>query len=198
MELALFPLSQMILPGGRMALRVFEPRYQRLVKEANQRPFASALLNPYVQAGHPERIFPLVTEVRIIDFSQLPDGLLGITIEGVQRCQINKRWQEPDQLHVAECTALPAWPEQTTTQTDSLLHSELAAVFDANPALSELYSQPQWLSVPWLVQRWLEILTMPAQLKADLMAAPDAGAGRDLLLQWLTEQTPADVPSRLS
>lgn len=188
MELALFPLSQMVLPGGRMALRVFEPRYQRLVKEAGQRPFASALLNPYVSADHPERIFPLVTEVRIVDFSQLDDGLLGITIEGVRRWRVVQRWQESDKLHVGHCDEVPAWPEQQIEATDQRICSELTDVFAANPSLAALYPQPQWQSLTWLVQRWLEILTMPAQLKADLIAAPNAGAGRELLQHWLSEQ----------
>ena len=105
-SIALFPLSQIVLPQGRMQLRVFEPRYQRLVREAQQRPFASALLNPYVHQQHPSRIFPVVTLVQIIDFCQLNDGLLGITIEGIERRRIVRRWQEDDQLHIAETTVL--------------------------------------------------------------------------------------------
>ncbi|MGL4715609.1 MAG: LON peptidase substrate-binding domain-containing protein, partial [Aeromonas sp.] len=36
MQLALFPLSAHLLPGGIMPLRIFEPRYQRMIAEAGQ------------------------------------------------------------------------------------------------------------------------------------------------------------------
>lgn len=188
MHVALFPLSQFVLPAGRMALRVFEPRYQRLVREAGQRPFAMALLNPYVKNGHPDRILPIVTEVRIIDFTQLADGLLGITVEGIRRLRICERWQEADQLHVASCQPEPGWPVQAYSDDDTLLTSALQDVFANNPALSALYPQPEWHSVNWLVQRWLEILTMPVHLKTKLVAQPDASMAQDMLRQWLHEQ----------
>jgi len=187
-QVALFPLSQIVLPTGRMALRVFEPRYQRLVKEAGKRPFAMALLNPFVNNDHPDRILPLVTLVQIIDFSQLPDGLLGITVEGLQRLRIIKRWQEDDQLHVAECETQADWPETPYTNADEQLTTALQDVFANNPALSALYPAPAWQSVNWLVQRWLEILTMPVQLKARLISHSDASLAQELLRQWLTEQ----------
>ncbi len=141
-NVALFPLSQMILPGGRMRLRVFEPRYQRLVREAaaGQRAFASALLNPYVAAEHPQRIFALVTLVNIVDFDQLDDGLLCITIEGVSRHTIVKRWQEADQLHVASIEALAAWPLIALSDEDTLLVNALMKVYADNPELATLYS----------------------------------------------------------
>lgn len=193
MQVALFPLSQIVLPGGRMALRVFEPRYQRLVREAGKRPFAMALLNPFVKNDHPDRILPTVTLVQIVDFSQLPDGLLGITVQGIQRQMLVKRWQEDDQLHVAECDPLPDWPEPPYTNADSLLASELQQVFANNPDLSALYPEPAWQSVNWLVQRWLEILTMPVQLKARLIAHHDASLAQQMLRQWLAEQQETSV-----
>ena len=33
-SLGLFPLTSTVLPGGRMQLRVYEPRYLRLVRES--------------------------------------------------------------------------------------------------------------------------------------------------------------------
>ena len=76
-QLALFPLSSFILPGGKMRLRVFEKRYIRLVKEAGlgKRSFAMALLNPFATQHHRDRILPLATEAVIDDFEQLSDWI---------------------------------------------------------------------------------------------------------------------------
>lgn len=186
--IALFPLSQIILPQGRMQLRVFEPRYQRLVREAQQRPFASALLNPYVHQQHQGRIFPLVTLVRIIDFCQLPDGLLGITIEGIARHRIIKRWQEADQLHVAQTEPLPSWTSSELNSAFQPLVPALQQVYQQNPQLAALYPDPHWEDASWLAQRWLEVLTMPPQLKFELMSADHPGPTLDVLQDWLSEQ----------
>ncbi len=187
--IALFPLSQIVLPQGRMELRVFEPRYQRLVREAQQRPFASALLNPYVHQQHPARIFPLVTQVQIVDFCQLDDGLLGITIEGVQRLWINQRWQEEDQLHVAAVTPLPDWlPAPLDKDRAELLVPALKHIYLQNPQLAALYPTPNWQDGSWLAQRWLEVLTMPPQLKFQLLEANNAEPALDTLYQWLATE----------
>lgn len=186
--IALFPLSQIVLPQGRMQLRVFEPRYQRLVREAQRRPFASALLNPYVHQQHQSRIFPLVTLVSIIDFCQLPDGLLGITIEGVERRRIVKRWQEADQLHIAETEPLPLWPVQEVSAVTQPLVPALQQVYQQNPQLAVLYPSPDWEDASWLAQRWLEVLTMPPQLKFELLSAKDAGPALEVLQHWLKDQ----------
>lgn len=188
-ELALFPLSQIVLPQGHMQLRIFEPRYQRLVKEAcaGKRSFASALLNPYVASEHPDRIFALATAVTVTDFSQLADGLLGITICGVERVQIVRRWQEEDGLHVAMVQTLPDWPVASLQPEHQILQAELQQVFAQNPQLAALYSQPDWHNSSWLAQRWIEILNMQPPLKYQLMAATDASPTLEALSHWLQQ-----------
>lgn len=195
LQLALFPLSQMVLPGGRMRLRIFEPRYQRLVREAaaEKRPFASALLNPYVAAQHPDRICNVATLVKIIDFSQLEDGLLGITIEGVSRVHIAERWQEDDQLYVANVELLDGWPTIELEPQYLPIQRALEHVYEDNPELASLYQdQAPITDAAVLAKRWLEILTIPAPLKQQLHHAPSAEPALAVLSQWLTEETSSD------
>ncbi len=139
-ELALFPLSQIVLPQGHMQLRIFEPRYQRLVKDAcaGKRAFASALLNPYVASDHPDRIFALATAVTVTDFTQLEDGLLGITICGVERVQIVRRWQEEDGLHVGMVQTLPDWPVSIAATSASDLTGGITTSVCAKSATGSL------------------------------------------------------------
>lgn len=192
-EVALFPLSQVVLPQGRMKLRVFEPRYVRLVREAcaGKRPFAVALLNSYVAQSHPDRIFAVATLVQVTDFTQLEDGLLGITVEGSKRIEIVQRWQEQDGLHVATAIELPDWPETEFLPTHRLLSDELLTVMEQNPQLQELYPQPQLQNASWLAQRWIEVLTMQPPLKQQLMAAGCATPTLEALCSWLQSQEEA-------
>ena len=58
MTLVLFPLSAHLLPGGIMPLRIFEPRYQRMIAEVREREFALCMLDP----RQPEAMRTLVPE----------------------------------------------------------------------------------------------------------------------------------------
>ncbi len=189
-QLALFPLSSFLLPRGRMKLRVFEPRYIRLVKESlsDKRAFAMATLNPFVSQQHPDRILPLVCKVQIEDFETLPDGLLGITLRGVGRYHIVKRWQEEDKLHVAEVAPQPDWPDVTLTDEQQVLATSFAELLAEYPQLAELYPQPQLDDAAWLAGRWLELLPMQPALKLSL-AENDPSKCLQQLAGWLAHNS---------
>lgn len=186
--IALFPLNTLLLPQGKMRLRLFEPRYLRLMKEASSgvRPFAMASLNPLVSQQHQDRICPEVTLVSIIDFEQLQDGLLGITVQGQGRYQITKRWQEYDQLHVAELAPLSFWAEQTTTDGQQVLWQKLQLVFKQYPELATLYPEPDHHNLCWLVSRWMELLPLTPHLKRQWLSQDLADTAKDLQL-WLED-----------
>ncbi|WP_423186210.1 LON peptidase substrate-binding domain-containing protein [Alishewanella sp. d11] len=185
-QLALFPLSSFLLPRGKLKLRVFEPRYIRLVKEAmsDKRSFAMATLNPFVSQEHPDRILPLVCKVQIEDFEALPDGLLGITLRGVARYQIIERWQETDKLHVAEVTPLADWTVSPVANELKPLAISFARLLQEYPQLAELYPDPELSDAAWLAGRWLELLPMQPNLKIS-MAATDPEVCLQQLSQWL-------------
>jgi len=185
--IALFPLNTLLLPDGRMRLRLFEPRYLRMMKEASsgKRPFAMASLNPLVSQHHPDRICPEVTLVSIVDFEQLPDGLLGITVEGTGRYQIVKRWQEPDKLHVAELAPIPFWSAQNAT-AEQQLWQKLQLVFKQYPELARLYPEPDHQNLCWLVSRWMELLPLTPHLKRQWLTQDLADTAKDLAL-WLED-----------
>ncbi|WP_333606736.1 LON peptidase substrate-binding domain-containing protein [Arsukibacterium sp.] len=174
-QLALFPLNQFLMPAGKMKLRVFEPRYVRLVREAaaGKRPFAIALLNPFVNQQHPDRILSLVTRANIDDFEQLPDGLLGITISGVQRMKIISRWQEQDKLHVADCQPLPGWSAAEVPADCQALAESMQKLLLSYPQLQQFYPQPKLDDASWLAGRWLELMPMQPALKQQLAATTE-------------------------
>jgi Lon protease-like protein len=186
--IALFPLNTLLLPEGRMRLRLFEPRYLRLMKDASSgiRPFAIASINSLVSQHHQDRICPEVTLVSIVDFEQLPDGLLGITVEGTGRYHISKRWQEYDQLHVAELTPVPFWSAQNTSAKQQLLWHKLQLVFKQYPELATLYPQPEPDNLCWLVSRWMELLPLTPHLKRQWLQQELTDTAKDLEL-WLED-----------
>ena len=174
-----------------MRLRVFEPRYLRLVSEASsgKRDFAVAQINPYVSQSHSDRILSLATRVNIEDFEQLEDGLLGITIRGVEKVLIVKRWQEADNLPVAEVTGLDNWPALDIEPQYTPLIAQLEKLLQQHPALQQLYPSPNYQNASWLASRYLELIPMQPALKQKLALQTSPSPCLDSLQAWLNYNT---------
>ena len=97
-EIPLFPLQLVMFPGGRLDMQIFERRYIDLVTQCmrTETGFGICLLKngmETVQAGTPQNIHRTGTYANIIDWDQLPNGLLGITVEGSAKFNIQECWQ---------------------------------------------------------------------------------------------------------
>ncbi|MDZ7826176.1 MAG: LON peptidase substrate-binding domain-containing protein [Gammaproteobacteria bacterium] len=111
-ELPLFPLGTVLFPGGLMPLQIFETRYLDLVKRCmrEQRPFGVVLIREGSEASGDEDFPPKVADVgtraRIVDFTQLANGMLGITARGEDRFRLGATRVQDDRLLVGEATPL--------------------------------------------------------------------------------------------
>ena len=108
MELPLFPLSSVLFPGGRIALRIFAQRYLELVRSCLKQDsgFGLVWISEGAEVAQPGVNMPQLGEfgcyARIVDWDSLPDGLLGITIEGSERFRLRQTRTESNQLVVGE------------------------------------------------------------------------------------------------
>lgn len=90
-QLPLFPLSAVMLPFGRMPLQIFEQRYLDLVRDSMRSDTGFGVVwirrgEEVARQGSGKQQFGETgTIARIVDFDQLPNGLLGVTIEGRER-----------------------------------------------------------------------------------------------------------------
>lgn len=174
-HLAILPLSANIFPGGRLRLSIFEPRYIRMVKDSLQqtRDFAIGMLNPNVERTTNQHIFPIATQVSVIDFESIADGTLGITVAGRALVKINSITTEPDGLRVAQAQSLSPWLNQVmkTEIEQPLLTSRLREVYAAYPDVAELYEETHFDDLSWLCARWLELLPLEPDVKQNLLAS---------------------------
>jgi Lon protease-like protein len=83
-ELGLFPLGLVLLPGERVPLHVFEPRYKELIGECleQERPFGIVLSDD--TGLHEVGTQASVTEV----LERFDDGRLNIVVEGGERFRV--------------------------------------------------------------------------------------------------------------
>ncbi len=182
MQLGLFPLPLFLLPGGITKLRIFEPRYVRLVKEsmAEQKGFVLAM-----KEG--DAICTYGTHVQIIDFETLPDGLLGVTIKGLSRVKLSHIDQEDDGLWIGSTETLPDWSKSNATP--GLLSEALEALFKAHPEHASQYSDELHFSdVNWVCQRWLEVLPLANNQRQWFIAQKDAEDAKQFITVLLTEE----------
>ena len=97
-QIPLFPLRVVMFPRGRLNLQIFERRYIDLVTHCMRTSsgFGICLLKEgeeVIQEGTNQTIHRTGTYSNIIDWDQLENGLLGITVEGSAKFSIEDCWQ---------------------------------------------------------------------------------------------------------
>ncbi|ODS12229.1 LON peptidase substrate-binding domain-containing protein [Vibrio scophthalmi] len=158
-EVMLFPLGTVVLPEGKMRLRIFEPRYERLVAEASKHDgtfgiclFERSEENPRGTLSHTGCL------VKIVDFETLDDGLLGITVVGLKRFALGRIRVDFDGLRFAQVEWLPCWEIQHLSDDKQYLAQQLKRVYTRFPQISALYPQCYFDDASWVTQRWLELI----------------------------------------
>lgn len=184
-SLPLFPLSAHILPGGRMALRIFEPRYVRMVKEAcaGQTGFVICMLNSLGDKSQNKHIYPVGTYVTVEDFDLLDDGLLGITVQGHRCVKILSVESADDHLRVGQCEWLENWVGEGIKDDVKPMEQRLRELFDKYPEVKNLYDTPEFDNPIWVIYRWLELIPVNAEQKQQFLQHKDYSIALNYLAQ---------------
>jgi Lon protease-like protein len=159
-EIPLFPLGTVLFPGGPLPLRIFETRYIDLVRRCMRdgSGFGVVMILEGAEAGGgPSTICNVGTYARIVDFSQQPDGLLGIQALGERRFHILERRRAKDGLHLADIAWLPDEKAVPLPEEFEELGPALDQVLDqVGPPFSTLPRQLH--DAAWVANRLAELL----------------------------------------
>ncbi|GGX69527.1 LON peptidase substrate-binding domain-containing protein [Saccharospirillum salsuginis] len=126
----LFPLGALLLPQATLPLQIFEPRYLMMVSRCTRENegFVVTLAEPrggQAQCG---------CYGKIIDFGQLDNGLLGITVEGLSRVRVTDPERDATGLWWGRIETLP---ESTSNRQE-----EQACLLRYQPLLDALMEHP--------------------------------------------------------
>lgn len=175
-RVAVFPLNVVLFPGGLLPLRIFEPRYLRMVSEClkQQQPFAVAtIVDAGPEAGGVAMTAPIATLAGIVDWEQGEDGLLHLVCAGEQRCQIHDLDVESDQLLRASITRLresmPRPVPRGLEWTERLLRELLEKLGEPYGRL--IHGTP---SADHVAGRLIELLPLPLEEKRALFELDDS------------------------
>jgi Lon protease-like protein len=173
-EIPLFPLDTVLFPGGPLPLRIFEARYVDLVRRCMRdgAGFGVVLIREGQEAGGPATTFDVGTYARIVDFSQRPDGLLGILAHGERRFRIVERWQARDGLHLARVEWLPREMQADLPEDYAELGPAVASILDqvGEPYLT---TERRPADAAWVAARIAEILPVSLPHKQHCLELDD-------------------------
>lgn len=177
-EIPLFPLSSVMFPGGRMPLQIFEQRYIDLVRSSMKQDSGFGMVwimrgSEVAQPGvGPLNLGEWGTYARIVDWDQLPNGLLGITIEGGERFRLQDSHKRDDQLNMGQVEMLPL-PEPVAVSEEWESMVEVLASLEQHPHVQGLGIKPDH-SDAWQVGYALaQLLPVDEALKYDMLADSD-------------------------
>ncbi len=170
----LFPLSGVLLPHGKMPLQVFEQRYIDLVRSSmkSDEPFGIVWIRRGSEVAQRGRASPELgdwgTLARIVDWDQLPNGLLGITVEGQGRFDLFETERQGNGLVLGEveyradpqpAAMLPQWQSMLDVLQSLETHPHVQRM-----ALSPDY-QDAW-QVAWVL---VQLLPLDEYIKYELL-----------------------------
>ena len=158
-SLPLFPLGTVLFPGGRLSLRIFEPRYLDLVRDCtrNDHGFGVSLILAGREVGEPALPAAVGCEARIVDFAATDDGLLAITVEGARRFHVARTRVRDNGLLLGDVDWLPERVPMRVRPEHSLLSTVLARLCErAGRACSKVeLDDAEW--VGWRLGEWLPL-----------------------------------------
>ena len=173
-KIPLFPLNLVLFPGSHLPLRIFETRYIDLVSEClrTESGFGVSLIMEGLEVGGGAKCHQFGTYARIVDWSQLEDGLLGITAKAERRFRINEFSERENTL----LEGLVEWVEEDlvpeNAQKYKVLQDLLTRVlshFEIEYAdLESKLNDPLWLGY-----RLAEFLPLEPRLKQELLEMTD-------------------------
>jgi Lon protease-like protein len=177
----LFPLRSVLFPGGRLPLQIFEQRYIDLVSHCMKTDtgFGVCLISQGAEIARPgvrQQVERVGMYARIVDWDQLPSGLLGITVEGQHKFFVQDCWARDDKLLMA---TVQFAQEDFLGQSALPLTEEHEALVDllrdlaAHPLIESLDLAIDFDDRRQLAWRLSELLPVPMHQKQTLLALDD-------------------------
>tara|TARA_Y100001954_G_scaffold136211_1_gene145286 strand:+ start:415 stop:1005 length:591 start_codon:yes stop_codon:yes gene_type:complete len=188
-NLPIFPLGIVALPGTIQYLQIFEPRYLKMVKECmkNDSGFVIVFQSEHSN-GKDFEISKKGSYVEIIDFNNLSNGLLGITVKSLEKVIIKDLTQLEDGLHVADVQ--PVIDPEVDDQALLAEFPELANILSQlvkHPKISDMPLNVDFNSADSIAYHLAGLIPISSLTKQNLLEALDAAQRFKILSKYIDE-----------
>ncbi|ACJ31239.1 ATP-dependent protease La (LON) domain protein, putative [Shewanella piezotolerans WP3] len=189
-EMALLTHDTLLLPEGRLEIRVVDPAYLSIIAEVLKQHYP--LVFGVSKANSQPPCYEMATQCEIIDFNQLDDDSLGIVLEGKQRVKILSAAQRRDGVWISRTLACNNWQQEPIIGEFELISAALEQFYEVNPDLFGLYENDIHLEdATWVSQRWLEVLPLYNKDKLRLMNQPNCHKTMNFVLELIKSHASA-------
>ena len=184
-NLPIFPLSLVALPGSIQSLQIFEPRYVNMIKScmSDNHGFIIVLQNNEIKDFE---ISKKGTYVEIIDFNNLPNGLLGITVKSENKVSLKNIYQLEDGLHIAEIK-----PEIDPEVDNQALIAEYPEIINIltqlikHPKINDLPIKVDFNSADSIAYHLAGLIPLSMSQRQSLLEAFDASQRLSILSKYI-------------
>ncbi|MCO4797673.1 MAG: hypothetical protein KC484_00535 [Colwelliaceae bacterium] len=161
--LPILPVPVFLLSKGIVRLRIFEPRYLKMVK------IATKGTGFVIWGNSTESPLPNIhwgSWVEIINFNHGKDNILEIDVKCKALVGLNGFNRDQDDLLFAKITPIHHWSEKPNKFITDENSSLLAKAIEDDILLNELYCDKQMNDINWVIARWLELLPISMEIKS--------------------------------
>ena len=186
-NLPVFPLGLVALPGSIQSLQIFEPRYLKMIKAcmSDNHGFVIVLkINDASEFG----ISKKGSYVEIVDFNNLPNGLLGITVKAETKVSINNIYQLEDGLHIADIK--PEIDPEVDNQALLAGYPEIINILSQiikHPKVNELSIKVDFNSADSVAYHLAGLIPLTTSQKQNLLEAFDASQRMAILSKYIEQ-----------
>jgi Lon protease-like protein len=177
-SLPIFPLPIFLLPEGVTKLRIFEPRYLKMISIASKGG-GFVIWSKSAKNSLPDSLWG--SWVEIINFDQGQDGILEIDVKCKSLVELSVIETDSDNLYFGDIKEIKHWSQTDIDSSVVELSTSLADVFDNNPSLSELYPHKAIDRPSWVIARWLELLPINIDVKTTFIVEHNFQAAKELV-----------------
>lgn len=180
-KIPLFPLRTVLFPRGKMSLQIFEKRYIDLVASTlrDGSGFGIVLLkdgDEVMKPGKSQELHDVGTYARIIDWDQLENGLLGITVEGESKFAIEHYWNAESGLTMGQVmfSEIDTPDKKKIPVEDDLSGmTELLQMLEKHPAVQEMELEIDYDNLWDLGWRLSELIPVAMGIRQELLELDD-------------------------
>lgn len=189
LEVPIFPLQAVLFPGGRLPLRIFEPRYMDMAKDAlrDNTPFGISLIKEGQETGEPAVPEDIGCLAQIVDWDMHQLGVLHVVVRGVQRYRILEQQVEKNGLIRAKIVTVTQEPAQKLSQANSVCSTVLQHIIE-QIGEANFHAPLNLQDAVWVGYRLSEVLPLKLAVKQQLLQMNDSIVRIQVLHKFLIQQ----------